>query len=1537
MSVSFTGTAVDQHVTMNRVVGYERLEEAAEAAKRFMEKMDLREADEAFRFVLDGLTPSTPQRDQLRVTSLTGLAEIHVKRCRSLDGDVEEWLRGMFCAFALYKEAMEISETKTGVGQANGSGTLHTRRDPLDIRHFEEMRSRCGVQMKVIEENLVVVLGQEIVRRCLRTKPGLYLKNKTVFDDGWLHELTRYCTTGRRTTTAQEDPHSAGEDQERRAFCSVVEEEKTTASSTYVPMFKRRIDFDRLQEGIKRIVSEVSSDVRSQYVHFTRHVPESLMQRRLFSELTLRLSPGNRENVDLLNVLEESVQYEDCSEMACNVEVESRRSHVEEVRRGVMRRDAASDLNSVVELDETEEEEERYRRKEEEEDDEKEGRGYDTIELRVNPSAMHSERGIIGAASGCVEDGRVTVAGTNNRSVTSASRHNESLRRPSGLSLGESQSRRYYYGNSMRSDGGHSGLSGAFCMSGILTLWRTPRPNTNPAALAGASLFRAKELHNFEEVSPLTERDKVLRWLQSVEPEPRERQTDGECVRIVSTGHPGSDRVGQAIGHAAKNVADAFRKENHQSDAYEIYKYAMALFQKHPLRHGQMQMMADLLLRVGLVKCSMGQLATGSQLMEESVAMLERSVTGSERFRIAEVWFQVGNVFLADKLRQESLQARIMQLIRDEIETFEREEEEASAVDQSGSENSDQNDSYCVCIYEAMTCYKKALAVLDALTLEERNHQVPELLINVLSNMADCYVMTGNLDLAELGYEEALHLFPDAHGSPLLTRNSHVLSMLGTVSFLLRNFVRAATMYETASILLQHLQSLDDPSLEMAWTSTMLGLSYFSLRHYDKSIVWCIRAFTLYTRFFRGKILDVDPLSRWFIVQTLYALGFAYSTLEINDKALYHLNLAKNMTTNSARDPQDVHQLVKVLRAIADAYSNLEEPTKALRYYEDALEQSKSLGDENTTTALRNQLLNRMSSVNVDSRNYTEAGDNLEQALDYQKDVESSIKEDMIAILLKLGVTSTIACDLDKAIGCYTDCIQAYRESKRKTEAEDVAAVMASLGTLCHVKGCMQDDDDDEEAFMDKAECYFEEAFQLTGSASPVCVQYANFLYQQGRNADALLVMLPYVFGERPAEDEIIYNGIEQAVLPDHLHYDADDEDALVVEARVFAKFLAILCYCQLGMVAEADDALVLLYSLTAQSVKAFNVVILGYALMEMRLFGEAAEVFMDAARLQPDGCKQTYTNACICHLLSAYVTLARAVHHLLEYIHRTSEKHSHEAATFETKKRNLIVISPVKQRSTESVPSPEDGGTMNQTRSIGHLRSPDEWQRSDAKAFHMNSSSLRHIDNSLRSPVESDTRDKSLEDRARRCGTSDDPSIGSDDFRASSGGQAAGSEDEADREDDWEEWTTEEVIVETPREILELIANQINRNRSNLNGQLFRHQWTESTTDRRPSVTESALTQHLHRTDSTVTQSDSCNRFIPPVDSKTSPEALDNAAFAANEVNGPRPDVREPEVNGNLNLRNEEESSEEWVITEEVIETPAEILALLKRNSYCP
>jgi len=141
-------------------------------------------------------------------------------------------------------------------------------------------------------------------------------------------------------------------------------------------------------------------------------------------------------------------------------------------------------------------------------------------------------------------------------------------------------------------------------------------------------------------------------------------------------------------------------------------------------------------------------------------------------------------------------------------------------------EDNDEGDSYSVCTHEAVLCYQRALAVLDGspLTGRLRGHNIPaslaELYASIYSRLADCYVLTKQLDRAVVTYERTLPYFERAASGGsverrrgLLTLNAHALSTLATVNFLLHNFWRAAVIYETA-LLLHHQLHADQGQLQ---------------------------------------------------------------------------------------------------------------------------------------------------------------------------------------------------------------------------------------------------------------------------------------------------------------------------------------------------------------------------------------------------------------------------------------------------------------------------------------------------------------------------------------------------------------------------------------------------------------------------------------------------------------------------------------------------------------------------------------------------
>jgi len=322
------------------------------------------------------------------------------------------------------------------------------------------------------------------------------------------------------------------------------------------------------------------------------------------------------------------------------------------------------------------------------------------------------------------------------------------------------------------------------------------------------------------------------------------------------------------------------------------------------------------------------------------------------------VWYHLGNNFLSDDLRGDALLEHVMRLTKTELSSsaespefdhvddydvaasFQTRMMDAGAsssgmLDVEGcGELEEEGESYSVCTHEAVLCYQRALGVLDRSpqTGRLRDHSVPpalaELYTSIYCRLADCYVLSHQLDRAVVTYERALPYFERAASGgsadrrrKLLRLNAHALSTLATVNFLLHNFWRATVIYETAMLLLHHQlhkgdydDDDDQVSVEGAWVGTMYALTFAALGRDHQCVVWALRAFAAYVRVLRGKILDVDALRRWFVVETLYILARAYSA-GMEDgavKAVHYLTIAKNLATAASEHDVDYPQTIEV-------------------------------------------------------------------------------------------------------------------------------------------------------------------------------------------------------------------------------------------------------------------------------------------------------------------------------------------------------------------------------------------------------------------------------------------------------------------------------------------------------------------------------------------------------------------------------------------------------------------------------------------------
>ena len=329
----------------------------------------------------------------------------------------------------------------------------------------------------------------------------------------------------------------------------------------------------------------------------------------------------------------------------------------------------------------------------------------------------------------------------------------------------------------------------------------------------------------------------------------------------------------QALANMLIHVADRIHEDYNVTKlhiAYELYRYALTVYQETGFSTPQAHTVAHVLKQLGLIDCHRGDLAGGSDIVHEAIELFMLANIGhaDDPLDVARAWFQLGNAYVENHCHEGALLFHILDLVRREIEM--------PNVDAgAGDENSSKPD--LTKIHEAIACYNRALAIVSLLRRQNKGCHT-QFYVSVLTKLGDCSIIVGGSgrDRAVLCYEEALCLSKHTFGSASLRDNAHILSMLGTSNFLLEHYPKAVSMFETANVLQQHCCGGDDADFETAFNQTMLGICHYVTKYYYKCVVWCLRAFEVYDLLYASKLKNIAPLKRWFIVRTLYTLGYSY-------------------------------------------------------------------------------------------------------------------------------------------------------------------------------------------------------------------------------------------------------------------------------------------------------------------------------------------------------------------------------------------------------------------------------------------------------------------------------------------------------------------------------------------------------------------------------------------------------------------------------------------------------------------------------------
>lgn len=945
----------------------------------------------------------------------------------------------------------------------------------------------------------------------------------------------------------------------------------------------RTMDLNKIQKAITKLVRNITRDIRSRYRR--KKLSEETMRRSVSCEIISLMSPISDDD-ELVSLFEQVIAEEDESEEpALELDIQT-------MQNGNRKSQNNSVNNSPRHVPKT--------------------------ELKVNLSPTTSKEGPSQSGN--------TSAITMHISSPPTSPHHVS----SGVS-GTSEENKA--GTFLQVVEESIAKTPPCHLPGVLTLWKGYRNADRPNDLP----FKRYKLMGYEEVSPLTESNSST--FTDMQPSPLQQIT----VHPLTV-----EKLYETFAHILILVGEAYRSESNYEVAVDMYKYALGLIYKCPKSNRNGVLVANVLKTLGIIKSCKGDVVAGCQLLDESMQVFKSLEIKDKGRHISEIWLELGKAYLMEKDHVTSLFGHIMSEVRAELDTeFKPESFEIPIPEESDDSDSSNGESYSLHVFEAIECLNSAFSELQKLDLSSDEHKC--LFIAVLTKLGDCHMVTGNYDKAINNYEEAMGHCKHVGGASTIENNAHLLSMLGICNFLLGNYPKAATMLETASILQQHIYG-QEATFGLVFTFTMLGLSFYKMRQYHKCIIWCIKSNDLNTMLYEEPVEEVISTLHfnraWFIIQTLFTLGYAYYTLNFNEKAIRYLESAQCMV--ELCQDTDIKQHVKLLKVIADTFVNLDNHENALVIYEKALSIAASIGDEKSSVALQNQLLNCMAGVEVHVKHYSGAAEYLEQALDHQKHVQSNIKGDLIGLQYQLGNTYTMSGDIDKAIDCFEECLETASEMPG-SPGKEMVDTYGKLASLYYVKGLMQEDNDYMIELLQTANKHFEHATCLD-EKSVWNVHYANFLLQQDRPAEGIELMLKLLF-TKPfrCDKEIGFCGLEQAILPEQLQNEADDLDDFLMDTKVFANFLAILCFRDLGLTKDADDCLINMYKEVLSSSKYTSYALMGYAFLETHLCYEAAECFAVAASLCRYNVDIAVMNSCICYCLHAFEVLFKKLVHIVK------------------------------------------------------------------------------------------------------------------------------------------------------------------------------------------------------------------------------------------------------------------------------------------------
>lgn len=751
----------------------------------------------------------------------------------------------------------------------------------------------------------------------------------------------------------------------------------------------------------------------------------------------------------------------------------------------------------------------------------------------------------------------------------------------------------------------------------------------------------------------------TLDTFQQEKVEKRHRVKHVEPKDIVSPLHAHS--ISLSLARSFCRLADKLVQEEEYKKAETVYEKILDIIDAiQDGTAGMLRFSARIMKNLGTVKSKQGKSSSGLVLLNKALHTYKDLQDEEANFEIAVALIELGNGYIVGKNHEDEVFNDVIIAICD---FFEKDACDSQSTSNSSSvqshisqmtssltSNSEERN-----VEEAVTCYTEAISLLDTYEADEK--QI-DMFAKAIMRLGDCHFMQKDYDKALECYEKALGMFRSNNifGKDSLMENAHVLCMLGVSSFMLHVYPRAASVFETALHMVRCAYGFKRTFLN-GMLQSLSGITYYKMKNYHKCVSMCYQGHETYCELFGEGMSRLDKQKFWLVCQTLYVMGNSYNILNLQAKAMKYLTIARSLMKSSKS--RERRQFMRVLQILGDCYFAQYDYKTALSFYNEALEYGEcesqisfdEVFDPNCASdemTIHNHLVSKSAEAHLSMQQYQNAVHYLEQAHDMQEVMGEDIRGDLIHTLHQLGHMHSSAGDVNKAIESYRECLEVFREIHKGELGPEMCTTLGNLAAICYVKACIAEDEREDRAMTESADAYFKEALALENHAE-VCVKYGSFLLSHCHYPEAI-ENLKNALGNDSNTMDIVYRGLEKVTLPELLQDEVDTQEEICLPSNCLARYLLILAHRAQGETQEAEEQLVALMEDVWDYDVPLMYSLLGYAMMELGLFEEAADSFRCAADTEEEY-QLAIENYCICLLILVVRTLTNGFENIHSYV----------------------------------------------------------------------------------------------------------------------------------------------------------------------------------------------------------------------------------------------------------------------------------------------